>query len=106
MAYKTANSNRRQKKINSYAVANKPKITETRYAGTEWSGEEDFIVEIKDKKDTAEIWIAHPDRVKRGEVEKYAVIYEGALDFEGNKQEFRKRYPDYFKLLKENNYIK
>jgi len=79
----------------------KIKFLGMRWSGTEWAGEEDRVFEFKVDGDNVEVWVAHPSRVKRGEVEPISVIWEGAIDFEGSKIEFKRRYPNLAKKLEE-----
>jgi hypothetical protein len=72
----------------------------TRYGASEWSGEEDTIIMLKDGGEDVEVQITHPARVSRGEFFPISVVYGGAVDFDGNKREFVKRYPDIHKFLK------
>ncbi|RLG44793.1 MAG: hypothetical protein DRN81_03655 [Thermoproteota archaeon] len=71
------------------------------FVGTKWADEEDRLIKLKVNGDDVEVFISHPNRVLRGEVEPITVIWEGAIDFEGNRSEFVKRYPNLAKKLKE-----
>ena len=71
------------------------------WVGTEWADEEDRVVKFKVNGDDVEVFVSHPSRVLRGEVEPITVIWEGAIDFEGSEKQFRKRYPELAKKLKE-----
>jgi hypothetical protein len=69
--------------------------------GTEWAGEEDIVFSFKVDSEDVEVGFVHPKRAKREGLSEVYVIWEGALDFEGTKEEFEWRYPELAKKLKE-----
>jgi len=77
------------------------KLVEKKWVGTEWAGEEDRLLRFKVDDSEAEVYIAHPIRVKRGEVEPISVAFDGMLMFEGDIKEFKEEFPELFEKSKD-----
>ena len=61
---------------------------------------------MKDGEEDVEVAFIHPDRAKREKIPSISVIYGGAVDFDGNKRDFKKRYPDIYAVLKKRGLLK
>lgn len=66
----------------------------TREAGTEWAGEEDAILMYRVDGEEVEVVIRHPDHARREGLDPIYVVWGGAVDFEGNRRDFKSRYPE------------
>jgi tRNA nucleotidyltransferase (CCA-adding enzyme) len=70
------------------------------WSGTEWAGEEDEVLHFKLDNHEVDVIVSHPARVRRKEAPRITIIWNGALEFEGNFNEFRREYPYLAKEVK------
>ena len=66
----------------------------TRESGSEWAGEEDTVLMYRVDGEEVEVGLVHLDRARREGIGAIYVIWGGALDFEGNHRDFKRRYPE------------
>ena len=71
----------------------------------EWADEDWTNLQLSVDGSEVEIQYAPDGMVRRHETEPITVVWEGAVDFEGGKRDFSKRYPELARYLRREGWL-